>query len=186
MPPPVSELYPSINQSVSKVVHKCLAKKPIHRFTSARELAETLQKAARNEPVFDSSKIEPRIERAKTAFKNGDEAFASEILGELESEGQLDPRIRVLRMQIDITVKQKKIRQLLESARARIEQDEIPLALDKVREVLELDPQNAEAASMRDSIQKQRSEAQITKWMDLAETHLGNRDFSAARNADTC
>ena len=183
MPPPVSELYPSINQSVSKVVHKCLAKKPIHRFTSARELAETLQKAARNEPVFDSSKIEPRIERAKTAFKNGDEAFASEILGELESEGQLDPRITVLRMQIDVTVKQKKIRQLLESARARMEQDEVALALDKVREVLELDPQNAEAASMRDSIEKQRSEAQITKWMDLAETHLENRDFSAARHA---
>jgi len=183
MPPPVSELYPSINQSVSKVVHKCLAKRPIHRFTSARELAETLQKAARNEPVFDSSKIEPRIERAKTAFKNGDEAFASEILGELESEGQLDPRITVLRMQIDVTIKQKKIRQLLESARARMEQDEIALALDKVREVLELDPQNAEAASMRDSIEKQRSEAQITKWMDLAETHLENRDFSAARHA---
>ena len=36
---------------------------------------------------------------------------------------------------------------------------------------------------MRDSIEKQRSEAQITKWMDLAETHLENRDFSAARHA---
>ncbi len=183
MPPPVSELYPSINQSVSKVVHKCLAKKPIHRFTSARELAETLQKAARNEPVFDSSKIEPRIERAKNAFKSGDEGFASEILGELESEGNLDPRISVLRMQIDVTIKQKKIRQLLESARARMEQDEIPLALDKIREVLELDPQNAEALSMREFIEKQRSEAQIAKWLELAQTHLGNRDFGAARNA---
>src|SRR5215467_1400548 len=183
MPPPVSELYPSINQQVSKVVHKCLAKQPIHRFTSARELAETLQKAARNEPVFDSSKIEPRIERAKAAFKSGDEAFASEILGELESEGNLDPRITVLRMQIDVTVKQKKIRQLLESARARMEQDEIPLALDKVREVLELDAQNPDALAMRTAMEKQRSESQITKWLELAQTHLGNRDFGAARNA---
>jgi len=183
MPPPVSELYPSINQQVSKVVHKCLAKQPIHRFTSARELAETLQKAARNEPVFDSSKIEPRIERAKAAFKSGDEAFASEILGELESEGNLDPRITVLRMQIDVTVKQKKIRQLLESARARMEQDEIPLALDKIREVLELDPQNPDALAMRKAMEKQRSEAQIAKWLELAQTHLGNRDFGAARNA---
>lgn len=183
IPPPVSELYPSINQNVSKVVHKCLAKQPIHRFSSARELADALQKAARNEPVFDSSKIEPRIERAKVAYKNGDEGFASEILSELESEGHLDPRITVLRMQIDVTVKQKKIRQLLESARARMEQDEIPLALDKVRDVLELDPQNPDALAMRTAMEKQRSETQIAKWLELAQTHLGNRDFGAARNA---
>src|SRR5215813_5841782 len=183
IPPPVSELYPSINQNISKVVHKCLAKKPIHRFASARELAEALQKAARNEPVFDSSKIEPRIERARVAYKNGDEGFASEILSELESEGHLDPRITVLRMQIDVTVKQKKIRQLLESARARMEQNEIPLALDKVREVLELDAQNPDALAMRAAMEKQRSETQIAKWLELAQTHLGNRDFGAARNA---
>lgn len=183
IPPPVSELYPSINQNISKVVHKCLAKKPIHRFSSARELAEALQKAARNEPVFDSSKIEPRIERARVAYKNGDEGFASEILSELESEGQLDPRITVLRMQIDVTVKQKKIRQLLESARARMEQEEIPLALDKVREVLELDAENPDALAMRTAMEKQRSETQIAKWLELAQAHLGNRDFGAARNA---
>ena len=183
IPPPVSELHPNINQNVSKVVHKCLAKKPIHRFASAKDLADALQKAARNEPVFDSSKIEPRIERAKTAYKNGDEIFASEILAELESEGHLDPRITVLRMQIDVTVKQKKIRQLLESAHARMEQDEIPLALDKVREVLELDAQNPDALAMREAMEKQRNEKQIAKWLELAQTHLSNRDFGAARNA---
>jgi serine/threonine protein kinase len=183
IPPPVSELCPSINQEVSKVVHKCLAKQPIYRFANARDLSETLQKAARNEAVFDSSKIEPRIERAKAAFKGGDEAFASEILGELESEGNLDPRITVLRMQIDVTIKQKKVRQLLESARARLEQDEIPLALEKIREVLELDPQNPDALAIRKTVEKQRSEAQITKWIELAQAHLGNRDFGAARNA---
>jgi len=183
IPPPVSELNPNINQNVSKVVHKCLAKQPIHRFQSARELAEALQKAARNETVFDSARIEPRIERARVAYKNGDEGFASEILSELESEGHLDPRITVLRMQIDVTVRQKKIRQLLESARARMEQDEIPLALDKVREVLELDAQNPDALAMRTAMEKQRSETQIGKWLELAHTHLGNRDFGAARNA---
>lgn len=183
IPPPVSELYPNINQNVSKVVHKCLAKQPIHRFSSARELAEALQKASRNETIFDTARIEPRIERARVAYKNGDEGFASEILSELESEGHLDPRITVLRMQIDVTVKQKKIRQLLESARARMEQDEIPLALDKVREVLELDAQNPDALAMRTSMEKQRSETQISKWLELAQTHLGNRDFGAARNA---
>ena len=183
IPPPVSELNPNVNQSVSRVVHKCLAKQPIHRFASARDLADTLQKALRNEPVFDSVKIEQRIDRAKSAYKTGDEAFASEILAELEAEGHLDPRITVLRTQIEMAAKTKKIRQLLESARARMEQDEIPLALDKIREVLGLDPENADARAMRESIEKQRSETQIAKWLELAQTHLNNRDFAAARSA---
>ena len=183
IPPPVSELNPNINMSLSRVVHKCLAKQPIHRFASARDLAEVLQRALRNEEVFDSAKIEQRIERAKNAYKSGDEAFASEILGELEAEGHLDPRITVLRTQIELTAKSKKIRQLLESARARMEQEEIPLALDKIREVLELDPENADARAMRESIEKQRSESQIAKWLELAQTHLSNRDFGAARSA---
>src|SRR5262249_8858222 len=110
IPPSVSEINPSVNQQVSKVVHKCLAKKPIHRFSSAREFAEALQKAARNETVFDPARIEPRVERARSAFKNGDEVFASEILAELEAEGNLDPRITLLRGQIEVTVKQKKVR----------------------------------------------------------------------------
>jgi serine/threonine-protein kinase len=183
IPPPVSELNPNVNQSVSRVVHKCLAKQPIHRFASARDLADTLQKALRNEPVFDSVKIEQRIDRAKSAYKTGDEAFASEILAELEAEGHLDVRITVLRTQIEMAAKTKKIRQLLESARARMEQDEIPLALDKIREVLGLDPENADARAMRESIEKQRSETQIAKWLELAQTHLNNRDFAAARSA---
>jgi serine/threonine-protein kinase len=182
MPPPVSEINPAINQLVSQVVHKCLAKQPIYRFSSARELSETLQKAFRNEAVFDRAKFEPRLERAKAALKT-DEVFASEILAELETEGHLDPRITVLRMQIDVAVKQKKVRQLLESARARMEQDEIALALDKLREALELDPQNPDALAMREAMEKQRHETQIAKWLELAHTHLGNRDFSAARNA---
>jgi hypothetical protein len=135
-----------------------------------------------NEPVFDSVKIEPRLERAKAALK-ADEVFASEILAELEAEGHLDPRITVLRMQIDVAVKQKKVQQLLESARARMEQDEVALALDKLRNALELDPQNPDALAMREAMEKQRHETQIAKWLELAHTHLGNRDFSAARNA---
>ena len=183
IPPPVSELNPNVNMSLSRVVHKCLAKQPIHRFASARDLADTLQKAARNEPVFDSAKIEQRIERAKNAYKSGDEGFASEIVGELEAEGHLDPRISVLHMQIEMAARAKKTRQLLESARARMEQDEIPLALDKLREVLELDPENSDALAMRQAMEKQRSESQIAKWLELAQTHLTNRDFGAARSA---
>lgn len=183
IPPPVSEINGSIPQPIGRVVHKCLAKQPMHRFSSARDLAEALGKALRNEPIFDAAKLQPRIERAKIAFRAGDEAFASEVLAEMESEGHLDPEITVLRMQIEMAVKQKKIRQLLEGARARIEQDEIALGVDKLREVLELDPENADALSLREHAETQRSEAHIGKWLDLANTHLANRDFAAARHA---
>jgi hypothetical protein len=183
VPPPVSEINPSVNDLVSKVVHKCLAKQPMHRFASAMEVADALNRASRNEPIFDAQKIQPRIERAKVAFKAGDDVFASEILGEMEAEGHLDPQITVLRTQIDLAAKAKKIRYLMEGARARMEQDEIPLALDKIREVLQLDPGNADALGMRETMEKQRNETQITRWLELAQTHLGNHDFTAARYA---
>ena len=182
-PPPVSEINPAVSDTVSRVIHKSLAKLPMHRFSSARELAEALNQANRGEVVFDRAKIQPRIERAKAALKSGDEVFASEILAEMEAEGHLDPDITVLRTQIDLAATRKKIRQLLESARARMEQDEIPLALEKLREVIELDPDNADALAMRQAMQNQRNERQVNRWLDLASTHLANRDFASARNA---
>ncbi len=110
------------------VIHKAMAKAPIHRFSSARDFGDTLQKAYHNQPIerFDSSKIQPRIERAKKTFSEGDSEFASEILTELETEGHIDPEIALLRLKIDQATRQKKIRQLLEAARTRVEQDEIP------------------------------------------------------------
>src|SRR5262249_29002795 len=88
--PPVSEINHVVNHSIGKVVHRCLAKRPVHRIASARELVELLQKAFRNEPVFDSTRIEPRLERARTELKSGDPGSASETLGEIEAEGHLD------------------------------------------------------------------------------------------------
>jgi serine/threonine-protein kinase len=182
IPPPVSELNPGIPHAVSQVVHKCLAKQAIHRFSSAKELADTLQRAFRGEEVFDSSKLRLRLERVKTALKT-DEGFASELLSELESEGHLDSEITVLRSQIDMTMKQRKIRQLIESARARIEQDEIPLGLDKLREVLALDPENLDALALKAATESKRSEDQAVRWVELGTTHLDNCDFVAARHA---
>ena len=64
-----------------------------------------------------------------------------------------------------------------------MEQDEIPLAFGKIREVLEMDPQNPDALAMRHAMESRRSESQIAKWFELAQTHLTNRDFGAARHA---
>lgn len=185
IPPAISEINPKVSQLLSKVVHKAIAKQPMHRYASAREFSETLQKAHQNQPIerFETARILPRIERARNAFAKDDPAFASEILTELEAEGNVDPEITLLRAQIEEAVKQKRIRQLFEGAQTRIEQDEIPLALDKLREVLELDPGNGEALAMRRRIEEQRNTQQISDWMRLARQHLQLQDFGEARQA---
>src|SRR5579863_4398260 len=89
IPPPASEINPAVNQTVSRVIHKAMAKQAWNRFDSAREFGESLQKALRNEPleIFDPARIKPRIQRAAKALEGGDYQFASEIVGELEAEG---------------------------------------------------------------------------------------------------
>jgi len=185
IPPPILEINPGVSQLVSMVIHKAMAKQPLHRFSSARDFGDTLQKAYRNQPIerFDRAKIQPRIERAKKALGEGDSDFASEILTELESEGHVDPEIGLVRAKIDQASRQRKIRQLLEGARTRLEQEEIPLAFEKLQEILEIDPDNADALALRNMVEKQRNERQIESWMNLARRHLDRHDFAEARQA---
>jgi eukaryotic-like serine/threonine-protein kinase len=185
IPPPVCELNPLVSQIVSRVIHKAMAKAPWHRFSTAREFSETLQKALNGQPIerFDREKIQPRIDRAKKAQLEGDYQFVSEILTELEAEGNIDPEMTVLRIQLDQGIRQKSIRQLLDSARVRLEEDEFPLALQKIQEVLGIDPDNADALHLRKQIEKQSGERQTENWFQLAEQHLHNHSFGQARQA---
>ncbi len=126
VPPPACELNPAVSTLMSRVIHKAMAKQPWHRFSSAREFAETLQKALRNEPIeiFDAARIRPRLERTKKAFDQGDYEFAGEILTELEAEGHVDPEMGQLHRRISQAVLQKRTRQLLETAHTRFEEGE--------------------------------------------------------------
>ena len=45
IPPPASDLNPGVSQTISRVVHKAMAKQPWNRFDTAREFGDTLQKA---------------------------------------------------------------------------------------------------------------------------------------------
>ena len=183
IPPPASEINPSVSQLLSRVMHKAMAKQPWHRFASAREFADTLQKAIHNQPIesFDPAKIQPRIERARKAFTEGDLQFAAEILGELEAEGHIDPDMSLLRMQIDQATRKKTIRQLLESARTRFEQEEFPLALQKIQEVLRIEPDNADALGLKRDIESRRSERQVDNWFRLVKEHIARNAFTEAR-----
>jgi serine/threonine protein kinase len=185
VPPPASELNPSISDPVSRSVHKAMAKQPYHRFSSAREFAETLQRASRNEHIelFDAAKIQPRINRIKKALGEGDDQFAMEILTELESEGNIDPQISVLRIQVEQAIRGRTIRQLLDGARTRLEEEEYPLALQKVQSVLDIDPTNVDALAIKKNVERQRSAGQINRWSQIARQHLENQLFPKARQA---
>ena len=184
-PPPASELNPMVSQAVGRVVHKAMAKQPFHRFPNAREFADALQKSLRNEPVefFDPARLQPRIQRINKAFEESDFQFADEILSELEAEGHVDPAISQLRRRIELAKRNKNILQLLENARTRFEQEEYPLALQKIREVLQLDPENAAALSLRSNIESNRAEQKIEDWFRLARQHMDHNAYGHARQA---
>ena len=184
-PPPISGINHEVGYSISQVVHKAMAKQPWHRFFNMREFADALQKASRNEPLdyFDSTKIKPRLERAAKSFEAGDYVFASEVLSELEAEGHLDQQIALLRGQVDQAVKQTRIRQMLESARRFFEATEYPLSLRKIQEALELDPNDADALSLKSLVERERREKKISEWIALAKQHLENHAFRQAREA---
>jgi hypothetical protein len=124
----------AVSQLMSRTLRKATAKQPLHRFSGTREFGEVLKKALRNEPIecFDSSRIQPRIDRAKKAQGEGDYQFALDILNELEAEGHLDPQIPMLRIKLDQTIQQKPVSRLLENVRTRMQEEKYPLALQKI------------------------------------------------------
>src|ERR1017187_3591440 len=185
IPPPASDVNSAILQSISRVVHKGMAKQAWHRFTSARELGDTLGKALRNEPIefFDPERTRPRLQRAIKALADGDLQFAGEILGEVEAEGHTNTDIGSLRRQLDNAVRRKTLGQLLDAARARFEEEEDPLALQKLQEALQIEPDNASALALKSKIENRRSEKQIENWYRLARQHIDNHAYPHAREA---
>ena len=185
IPPPASDLNPMVNPTLARVIHKAMAKQPYHRFANARDLADALQKALHNQPIeiFDPARIRPRVQRAMKAFEQADYQFAAEILGELEAEGHIDSDLSLLRMKVNQAVRSKRLQQLLESARTRLEEQEFPLALQKVQEALELDPTNGTALGLKAEIEARRSESKIEDWLRLAGQHMENRAYGHAREA---
>ncbi len=185
IPPLACELNSTVSQPVSRVLHKAMAKQSWHRFASARDFGDTLNKALRNEPIefFDPERTRPRLQRATKALEEGDYQFAGEILGELEAEGHMDEAIGSLRRQLDGAVRRKTLSQLLDAARARFEEEEDPLALQKLQEALQIEPDNATALALKSKIENRRSERQIDNWYRLARQHIENHAYGHAREA---
>ena len=93
------------------------------------------------------------------------------------------PRFGSLRRQLDNAVRRKTLAQLLDAARARFEEEEDPLALQKLQEALQIEPDNATALALKSKIENRRSEKQIENWYRLARQHIDNHAYPHAREA---
>jgi tetratricopeptide (TPR) repeat protein len=183
VPQPIYELNPGISQTVSRVVHKALAKEPRHRYANAIELADTLWKALRGEPIpaLDPTRIQPRIQRAIKAFEQGNYGMATEILSDLEAAGHIDPALAPLRKQIDDAMRRTKVRDLLDRAKMGLAEEEFALALQNAESVLKIEPGNEEASQLRTAIQSEIARRDIDEWLKAAEAAVGQYAFGRAR-----
>src|SRR5262245_63863390 len=184
-PPPVSSLNPAVSAALSQVIHAAMAKKPLNRFSSVREFGDCLKKALRNEPIerFEPGKLQIRLARVEKALEASQFEVAGEILSEIEEEGYLHPNVNELRRQVDQALRNRDIRQFIESARRFEAQEEYTLALQKVQDALQLEATNAEALELRSTLEAKRSSQQIGNWLTLAQKHLSNLAFEPAREA---
>ncbi len=184
-PPLASELNSAANQTVAQVIHKAMAKQPVHRFQSAREYAETLLKAVRSEPIerFNPSRVEPRVQSARKALSRGDVDLAADILAEIEAEGHMHAELVPMRRDIDRQLRERNIGKLLGSAQRRMAEQEFNLALNKVQEVLSIDPANEEALRLKQQIDGSHVERQIAEWLLEANENIARADWEGARQA---
>jgi serine/threonine-protein kinase len=184
-PPSLADLLPNMPINLGRAIHKAMAKQPWHRYSTAREFGDTVQKALHGEPIaiFDSDKVLPRVEKATKAFEKGEYQVSMEILHELESEGHVEQEITLLRRQVEQAQRQVAVKHLLDSARRFNSEEEFGLALRKVQEALDLDAENTDAQALRNEIEKRRRARKIEEWATLAQKHLDNNAFVHARGA---
>ena len=182
-PAPIFEVNPTISQTVSRAVHKALAKQPRNRYSSALEFADTLQRALRGETIaaLDPTRIQPRIQRAIKAFEQANYQMATDILRDLEAAGHIDPALRPLRNQIDQALRRQRLGELIERARLGLAEEELAVALRNVEEALKIDPTHEEAIKLRGDIQAEVARVEVDEWLRAAENAIDGYAFGTAR-----
>ncbi len=181
IPRPAYELNMTASLLLSQVVQKAMAKDRNHRFRTASEFADRLERAFRSEPLpeFSREAIEDRLRVVREAIAKGQTTSADELLRSIEEDGLVDPNITNQREKIDQVLQQKWIREQLESARLYRDAKQYAAALDKLTEVLRTDPENIEAQTERDSIEQER----LANTLNEARSFMLNHRFADARRS---
>ena len=184
-PPPASSINAQVSVALGQVLCKAMAKDAQHRFSRMKEFAEYLRRAQFDESftVFDPEKFRPRLEKARDTFEAGNLEEAQELVNELKSEGYLTPELEQLAAATEATSRRQSIARMLASARARMQDGEFRLALQRVHEALQLEPRQQEALVLQHDIEARRAEADTADWLRVGQQHLEKFSFSHARQA---
>lgn len=184
-PPPASSINAQVSVTLGQVLLKAMAKDAQHRFASMKEFAEYLRRAQFDESftVFDPEKFTPRLEKASSAFEAGHLEAAQELVNELKSEGYLTADLEQLAAAVEAASRRQSINRMLASARARMQDGEFRLALQRVHEALQLEPRQQEALVLQHDIEARRAEADTADWLRVGQQHLEKFSFSHARQA---
>ncbi len=186
VPQAISERNPKVPVMVGKAVHVAMAKQPNSRYATAREFAETLQKAFRNEYIerFDPAKIRPRIDRAKKALS---------VSAILNSPPRSSPNSKPKATSIPISrfCARKSTNSISKNAFANCMKPRKPVSSKtkfrsrskSSRKFPEDRSAECRSLKLRKKIEQQRSQQQVAEWLDLARKHLDRHDFSEARRA---
>ena len=182
-PPPLVEVNSRIPRGVSQTVHKAMAKQPWHRFSRAQELGDMLVRALAGEAIqlYDPEQVRQRLERAQAAFEEGDPDFAAEVVRDLEGEGVQNEQVTLLRKRVEQAMRHGRVQKLLASARRFRDAGEAPVALKKLSEALDLDPQDADALALRAEIERERRAEKRDGWLRVAREHMANGAFDRAQ-----
>jgi len=187
-PPGLDTLNPSANGAIARVVHKAMAKSPVHRFGMVREFGEALDGACRGQllELLNPVRIRPRLRRAIEAIERDDLDNAREIVDDLADE-HLDEELWRLKTQLEQKIRDKRVKHLVEIARARMEEGEYSMALRYVQDARDLDPDldrnNRDVGLLYREILATQAEADIDSWRKLAEEHAAKHFFDLAREA---
>ena len=109
--------------------------------------------------LFEDQLAQLEVDSKKVGTQAGDLDFAAEITRQLKSESYLSPEIDMLDTQIASSIRTISLTQLIETARRRFQESEYVLALQKVQEILNLDPQHTEANTLKVAIEGKRGSA---------------------------
>jgi tetratricopeptide (TPR) repeat protein len=180
MPPLASELNSVVNQAISQVLRKGMAKRPEERFPSALGLRDELNRALRNEPLA-----------AIDSWMASSDLGANEPLNQLVREGQelcasgqFSEGIRRLRQAFELDAGNQMARSALcvaLVARAqRLVGVDWKVAEDLLRQALEIDPGNSLARTIRAQVFEHQRDSLVEECISRAKRLQSAGDLEAA------
>lgn len=183
VPALTSSINPLVSRPLAQAVAQAMAKDPRKRFESAAAFADALQRGLRNERPSDSLLTNPqnRLARAQRSFARGDYEFTCEIIEQLEADGIDDAEVGLLKAQLEQALRKQQSEAELATARRYFEKEEYELALRRVAEILEVNPANEAALSLRNEIENKIGELHVSDSLARAVALLENGALVEAR-----